>query len=450
MQSVNANRKSIAGFELLGEVTFPTGFMFAGTEVGGLSGLTYDSGSNLFYALSDDRSQRNPARFYTLQIDLSDGLLQDGDVTFQNVTTLTDFMGLPFASSTVDPEGIALTPDGTLLIASEGDANALINPFINEFSLTGTALDELPVPARYLPTADGTTGIRNNKAFESLTISPDGQFGYTAVENALVQDGPVPSLEGGSLARILKYDLATQEVVGEFVYEVEPIPVAPDPADGFSDNGLVELLALDNNGTLLALERSFAVGVGNTIKLYEVQTQGALDVNGTPDLFREAPLEDDGVIIPPGPFEIDPAVSKRLILDVRADLGIAPDNLEALSFGPMLPDGSPSLVIASDNNFNPNGQFTQFIALKLDVDEIPVVAPVVETPYTLDDDRSLSTEPLDILLVNDDGFEADGIQILFDGLTAAGHNVIFVAPKEQQSGRGTLINVDSLRGRHVP
>ena len=42
-------------------------------------------------------------------------------------------------------------------------------------------------------------------------------------------------------------------------------------ADAFATNGLVELIALDNGGTLLALERSFSTGVGNTIKLYEAR-----------------------------------------------------------------------------------------------------------------------------------------------------------------------------------
>jgi hypothetical protein len=45
----------------------------------------------------------------------------------------------------------------------------------------------------------------------------------------------------------------------------------------------VELLALDNRGTFLALERSFsagAPGTGNTIKLYEVRLNEASDISG--------------------------------------------------------------------------------------------------------------------------------------------------------------------------
>ncbi|NBD17531.1 MAG: hypothetical protein GVY04_15765 [Cyanobacteria bacterium] len=51
---------------------------------------------------------------------------------------------------------------------------------------------------------------------------------------------------------------------------------------------------------------------------------------------------------------------------------------------------------------------------------------------------------LDILLVNDDGFEAPGIQVLFEALTAASYDVTLVAPQDQQSGAGTFINTDQI------
>ncbi|MEO1094033.1 MAG: phytase [Cyanobacteria bacterium J06638_28] len=390
--TVAQDRNTVTDLEFLGEVTFPTGFTFDATEVGGLSGLAYDADNEVYYALSDDRSQFDPARFYTLTIDLSDGTLADGDVAFTDVTTLLDADGNPFPAFSLDPEGIALTDDGTLYISSEGDANALVAPFVNEFSLDGQQIAELPVDDKFVPTDDQSSGIRNNLAFESVTLSPDGRFLYTATEGALFQDGPDASVDEGSLSRIVKYDLASGEAVAEFVYEVEPVPEAPIPPDAFNTNGLVELLATDNNGSFLALERGFSVGQGNTVKLYEVRSQGALDVIDTPDLFREEPLEDDGDILPPGPFAIDPAVTKRELLDIEADLGIAPDNLEALAFGPTLEDGRQTLIIASDNNFNPNGQFTQFLAFAIDFDSIPAVPSALETPLTVDDEDG--TTPL--------------------------------------------------------
>ncbi len=390
------DRLSVSNLELLGEVQIPTGTLFSDpnspestTEIGGLSGLAYDSVSGLYYALADDRS--SDARFYTVDIDLSDGALDSGDVAFQSVTFLSDKDGDRFESGSVDPEGIALTTDGTLYISSEGDANQIIDPFIREIALDGSFISELRIPNLYLPTADQFSGIRNNLAFESLTISPDQKFLYTATENALFQDGPSADVEQPSLSRILKYDLTTGEPVASFVYEVSGVPEAPVPEDAFRTNGLVELLAVDNNGTLIALERAFSAGQGNTVKLFEVQTQGALDVLRTGDLFREDPLEVDEEILPPGPFEIDPAVTKRELLNIEADLGIAPDNLEALAFGPQLPDGRQSLLVVSDNNFN-DTQFSQFLAFAVDFETTPAALPVVETPLTQDDEDA--TTPL--------------------------------------------------------
>lgn len=449
--NVSQERLSLSQIDLLGEVKIPTGTVFtqtdengataSQTEIGGLSGLVYDSVSGLYYALSDDRS--SDARFYTLDIDLSEGVLSEDGVEFKDVTFLVDKDGNRFADGALDPEGLALTENGTLYVSSEGDANQLIAPFIREIEPNGNFISELSIPEIYQPTADQSSGIRNNLAFENLTITPDKRFLYTATENALFQDGPNADVEQPSLSRILKYDLATGEAIASYVYEIDPVPEAPEPADAFRTNGLVELLATDNNGTLLALERSFSVGKGNTVKLFEIQTQGALDVLSTDDLFREEPLEDDGEVLPPGPFEIDPAVTKREILDIERDLGIEPDNLEALAFGPKLPDGRQSLIIASDNNFN-DTQVTQVLAFAVDFDSTPAVSPVVETPYTIDDERPSTFEPLDILLVNDDGFEADGIEVMYDALVAAGHTVTLVAPKEQQSGRGTLLDVDKI------
>ncbi len=372
------DRQTVTDVEFLGEVSFPTGYVFEGTEVGGLSGIAYDAKKRVYYAISDDRSQINPARFYTLSINLRDGRLDQGDIALKAVTTLKDANGNAFPAFSLDPEDISLAKQGTVYISSEGEVNPeqnrITDPFMNQFGLNGQQLSELPIPKQFLASAEDT-GIRNNLAFESLTISTDGRYLYTATENALKQDGPAASLNDKSLSRILKYDLQTGKVVGEFVYEVEAVSAEPIPADGFATNGLVDLLAIDNNGTLLALERSFSVGVGNTVKLYEIRTQGALDVS-----ILDSLAEDGNA------FEIDPAVSKREIFDFSS-LGIPLDNLEGIELGPQLADGRQSLIVVSDNNFS-RTQSTQVIALALDLDTIPVILPEVETTQFVDSDET--------------------------------------------------------------
>ena len=355
-------RTSVRNINFIGQATYPTGSVTVeGTQVGGLSGIDYDQINNRYYSISDDRSDRNPARFYTLNIDLSSGSLSSSGIKFSGVTTLLNQNNQPFATNTLDPEGIGLTSNGTVFVSSEGEvsnlAGRLQSPFVNEFALgTGRQLRQLPVPSKFVPVigpADApTAGIRNNLAFENLTITPDGKFLFTATENALVQDGPVATTNTGSRSRILKYNLTTGQPEQEFVYLTDPVAVPAVPETGFNTNGLVELLALDNRGTLLALERSFsagAPGTGNTIKLYEVRLNGATDISGINSLSAI----NINTIRP---------VEKRLLLNFDS-LGLPTglDNVEGMTLGPVLPNGQQSLVLVSDNNFSAT-QFTQILA----------------------------------------------------------------------------------------
>jgi 3-phytase/alkaline phosphatase D len=301
--------QTVVSVELLGMVTFDTGYMFEGTEVGGISGITYDSARGVYYALSDDRSSINPARYYSVDIDLSDGTLEDGDVTFLAVTTLRDKHGNPFAKGSVDPEAIEMTRSGHLYISSEGDADGdpVIDPFVKRFNPAGKENRALPVPDKFLPDGLETVGIRDNLAFESLTSAPDMWYLYTATENALVQDGPKSTLADSSPSRLLEYSLKRHRPGGEFVYMVDPIPFPSDPPGGFADNGLVDLQAIDNFGTFMAMERSYASGVGNTVKIFETSIDGATDVS---DIFALDPVSG-----PPAAY--DP-MTKALVVNKAA------------------------------------------------------------------------------------------------------------------------------------
>ena len=123
-QASASNGSKPPALEFLGQAIVPTGTTFAATTVGGLSSIAYDADGGVFYALSDDPSQLQAARFYTLQLAIADGLLSTGDVQFDAVTTLLGPNGLPFPPLSLDPEGLTLTKDGELVITSEGFAKA--------------------------------------------------------------------------------------------------------------------------------------------------------------------------------------------------------------------------------------------------------------------------------------------------------------------------------------
>jgi hypothetical protein len=331
--------------QFLGQTIVATGTTFAGTTVGGLSSITYDAGRGVFYALSDDQGQLQPARFYTLRIDPASGTVQ-----LLAATTLKAPDGQPYPAASLDPEGLTLTKDGELIVTSEGIAARGIAPWVRRYALDGTFLGDLPVPGAFLPTGPAH-GVRQNLAFEAAAVAPNGRHLFVGMENALVQDGPAATLAGGSPSRILRYNLRTGRLDRQYVYVTDPVAEPPVPATNFSVNGLVELLPF-NDEFMLSMERSFSVGApdtGNTIKLYSVAFPGATNVDGVDSLA--------------GMLGRVRTAEKTLLLDLDT-LGIPLDNVEGMTIGPTLPDGRRSLVLVSDNNFAAS-QFTQFLFFAL-------------------------------------------------------------------------------------
>ena len=349
LMNLSAQSFAVTKIDFLGRAIFPTGSPFGGTEIGGLSGITYDADRQVYYAISDDRSSKAPARFYSVKIDLTSGKLEQEQIAFTGVTTLLDENGKSFPELSLDPEGIAFTGN-SVFVSSEGDVDRQINPFIKEFSLDGKLLKTLPIPEIFLPDGKGTKGIRNNLAFESLTLTADRKYLFTATENAIVQDGPVPSLQNGSPCRILRYDAVSGNLERSFLYITEPLPAGANPAGKFTTNGLVDLLAIDDN-RLLSLERGFSMETGNTIKLFEISLEKADRIEGLESLKSRL-------------GEVSPA-QKRLLLDLET-LKVPLDNIEGLTFGPALGDGSRGLVLVSDNNFSAL-QETQILGFKIKV-----------------------------------------------------------------------------------
>jgi hypothetical protein len=325
---------------------------FDNTTVGGLSGLTYDAKNNLFYAISDDRSNINPARFYTLAIDLDNNKIQD--IKIKKVTFLKNESGQNYDPGTIDAEGIAVSPRNTVFISSEGSPNSNIPPFVGEFDLeTGQLKQYLRIPQRYLPgTKESPQGVQENFGFEALSLnpnslSPDDPFRlFTATESALIQDNNlVDDPESEARNRWMHYvvnPFGDPILVAEHLYLLDP------PADDVLYNGLSAMMTLEKEGYFLTLERTYGL-FGAGAKIFQV-----INANAT-DTSQIASLKGDiSNIIP---------LKKQLVLDLNS-LGIELDNLEGITFGPRLPDGSRSLLLVSDDNFN-DSQINQFLLFRL-------------------------------------------------------------------------------------
>ncbi|TXI80375.1 MAG: esterase-like activity of phytase family protein [Cupriavidus sp.] len=334
-----------AGISLsyLGNYDIPTGFMENGVEIGGLSGIDFDPSTGRYIAISDDRSEKAPARFYDLDIDVDAGGLKG--VTVVDHVTLKDKDGQPFAVKKVDGESIRLDKDG-IYWTSEGDGKALLPPFVRVANRDGSFVREFALPDGFAPTADKSAGIRDNLAFEGITLLPGGDV-LVGTESALYQDGPMTTLTGGALARLIRYDAATGNQKAQYVYPISPIPQAPSTATGWNDFGLSEIMALDDHH-LLSIERGYAQGVGNSVIVNMFDLDGAADVANIASLAKT-----DQRIVP---------VRKAQVIDLRA-LGLSPDNIEGIALG-KAKDGTDVLILVADNNFNPT-QKTQFFAFKV-------------------------------------------------------------------------------------
>ncbi len=352
--------RTVVDVDFLGEVVVATGTLFDGTEIGGLSSITYDEKRGVYYTLSDDQGNRpseDPVRYYTVTIDLSDGSFDAGDLEFENTTQLFERRKTSFPPGGVDPEGLVLARRSSLFMSSEGNvlADPIIQPFIRRYNRNGRARRDLRIPDHYI--SNGVDhGVRFNLAFESLNVTPNGRKLVTAGEGALFQDGPSSSFTNSSLARVLVYNVSKRSPVAEYVYEVGPWA---EPSSIFGVNGIVEVLPIDNAGTMLVMERSFSVGgvlgggTGNVVVINEISTTGATDV-----------LDVDALYDGGSPIAFTPVTQREVF--AFDDLGIPIDNIEGMTFGPPLADGRQTLVIVSDNNFGA-GQFTQFIVLALDI-----------------------------------------------------------------------------------
>ena len=247
-----------------------------------------------------------------------------------------------------DPEGLRFVPRRrTLLWTSEGDGRLELDPFLHEISLDGQHRRAFSLPGHLRMQATADTGPRDNLTLEGLALTPDGHRVWVAMEAALKQDGPIPTPNRpGGPCRITLMDMASGRAVRQCSYIPDAIPASPIPPGAWADNGISEILMVDAH-RMLVLERAYMMGVGMSLRLYQVDTREASDTLDLPTLRPDnhRPLR------------------KILVADF-AQLGLSRlDNTEGMAWGPRLPNGHRTLVVVSDDNFNPL-QITQFAAFE--------------------------------------------------------------------------------------
>lgn len=353
------------GLEYLGQIQLAPSTTFDGTTVGGLSGISYDSGRDCYYVISDDRSANGPARFYTVHLSVSDGGVDAAAISA--VHPLLDEHGQPFEPRSLDssppvvppdPEGIAFDSGRQWLYwSSEGERRTdgpggpvLADPWVRIAGLDGSYLGRFVMPPELVMSTQ-RTGPRRNTTLEGLTVTPDGRLLFTAMEGPGYDDGALPDQTHGALTRVTAYRLGSgtgpAAPAAQYAYPLDPAPGQGEPAE---TNGLTDLVALSDTA-FLVIERAFSAHP--TVRLFRAEIGDATDVLGMPALSGAA------VTVTP--------MTKTLLADLSTTPGLEPlDNIEGITLGPRLSDGRQTVVLVSDDNFSPR-QVTQFVVFAMPV-----------------------------------------------------------------------------------
>lgn len=349
---------TISAIQYVGQYVIQHNETFKGSIIGGLSGVDYDPDNNLYYLLSDDRSVINPARLYTAQIKVTATGIEG--VTFQDVITLKQSNGKPYESPTVNPYG-AIDPEALrydrkhkqLVWTSEGEKRfkgkekIFIDPAVNTIQTDGHFLSGYHLPENLK--MHESEGPRQNSALEGLTFNTSFTTLFTCLEEPLYQDGHKADLNlPNALTRIHAFDVTSRNNITQYAYPLEAVAFPAVPAQSFKVNGVSEILYVREK-ELLVVERSFSTGkLGCTIKIFLADLSKAENVK---DLHSLQGLD------------LTKAASKKLLFNLD-NLGIYIDNIEAVTFGPRLPNGHLTLIFVTDNNFLPIEQ-TQFFLFEV-------------------------------------------------------------------------------------
>jgi hypothetical protein len=233
----------------------------------------------------------------------------------------------------LDPEGIRVANDGKSVFISDE-----YGPYINQFDrATGQRINSFALPANLAVAVQGpttgsegaptnTTGRVANKGMEGLAITPDGKTLVGVMQAPLLQDA-------SKQIRIVTLDIASG-ATKEFGYRLT------------SGSGVSEIVAINDHEFLVDERDGKGLGDGSTAvvkQLFKIDITGATDISGVTNMTSSTP-----------------AVSKTLFLDVVAELnakGITstaiPSKIEGFAFGQDLADGSHTLWMTNDNDFDP-------------------------------------------------------------------------------------------------
>ena len=274
------------------------------------SGITY-LGDN-HYAVVDDKSTDDGFEMFAIVVDSLSG----------DIVSVEYEGHVAGSGANRDQEGIAyMRGRNTLLISGEAD-NMII-----EYDLDGRQTGRATSLSKSAP----------NLGYEALTYSDSLRAIWTISESTLPIDGEIATPKNGltNRLRLQKFTDGLQKV-NEYLYVCE----APSAKQAYWKyaNGVSALAALDD-GSLLVLEREFYVpelysGAFSLCRIYNIKPSFE-------SLLKSSSISED----------VKP-LEKQLVAEWKTTLSLFRStlaNYEGMCLGPVLNDGSQSIILISDS-----------------------------------------------------------------------------------------------------
>lgn len=181
----------------------------------------------------------------------------------------------------------------------------------------------------------------SNRGFEGVTITPDGKYLYASIQSPLANPDKKVSDASRNL-RVLKMDLATKKVIGEYVYVAEQASQFVKVAQ--KDVVISDLSALTAD-VLLVDERDKNVGKEAQLKrIYKSDFAKATNILGTTtsdnlESLSVSQLKEKGIV----------PISKELVVDMTK-LGYPYEKMEGIAA-----IDNQRIAIVNDNDFGVDG-----------------------------------------------------------------------------------------------
>jgi hypothetical protein len=133
--------------------------------------------------------------------------------------------------------------------------------------------------------------------------------------------------------------------MAQYAYQVDAVPYPANPPGAFKINGVSDILYIGND-KFLVTERGYSTGrTESDIRLYIADAKYAEDISSITSLES---------------LPVKRPITKKLLFDMNS-LNRYIDNIEGVTFGPVLPNGHKTFVLVSDDNFDKRQQNQFFL-----------------------------------------------------------------------------------------